>query len=82
MASMSSALYVASQDEGRRGEIRLSTAPGWSLVSVTTVSTSRLMEVFNPRQYLCSVEGDLLDEEDDTHVFVGSLRLDEVAAGV
>lgn len=74
---------LLSQEGGpTRGEIKLSAVPGWCLVSVTTVSTCRRMEVFSSsHQYLCSMEADLLDEVEDTQVFVGSLLLSEVSTG-
>jgi hypothetical protein len=65
-----------------RGEMKLSAVGGWSLVSLTTVSTCRLMEVFSAEQYLCSLEGNLLEELEDTQqVFVASLVLSDVLAG-
>jgi hypothetical protein len=65
-----------------RGEIKLSAIGAWSLVSLTTVSTCRLMEVFSAEQYLCSLEGNLLEELEDTQqVFVASLLLSDVLAG-
>ncbi len=65
-----------------RGELKLSTIGGWSLVSLTTVSTCRLMEVSSAQQYLCSLEGNLLEELEDTQqVFVASLLLSDVLTG-
>ncbi len=65
-----------------RGEMKLSANGGWSLVSLTTVSTCRLMEVSSAQQYLCSLEGNLLEELEDTQqVFVASLVLSDVLAG-
>jgi hypothetical protein len=65
-----------------RGEMKLSAVGGWSLVSLTTVSTCRLMEVFSAQQYLCSLEGNLLEELEDTQqVFVASLVLSDVLTG-
>ncbi len=62
--------------------MKLSAVGGWSLVSLTTVSTCRLMEVFSAQQYLCSLEGNLLEELEDTQqVFVASLVLSDVLTG-
>ncbi len=62
--------------------MRLSAVGGWSLVSLTTVSTCRLMEVSSAEQYLCSLEGNLLEELEDTQqVFVASLVLSDVLTG-
>ncbi len=65
-----------------RGELKLSAIGGWSLVSLTTVSTCRFMEVFSSEQYLCSLEGNLLEELEDTQqVFVASLVISDVLTG-
>jgi len=74
-------LQLSTADSTRaRGELQLSAAGGWSLISLSTVSTCRLMEVFSREEYLYSVEGTLLDELDDTQVFVASLLLSEFLA--
>ena len=73
-------LLCVSQEPGcaGRGELRLAAAAGWSLVSVTIVSTCRLLEVASPLQYLCSVEGELVEEMEDIQVFIARLNLPQV----